>query len=223
MMAQYFHVPFSDKDTARELGARFDGDTKHWYADTVECIEQMRLHFDPITNPNPITTLMGEDRTFGGNHLHISMVPMSCWMRSVKACLDPHDWKRLSAGLRQRSNHTCELCGAKEDPKREEYLDVIARWEYSETGNVQTLKRLVSACQLCVKATNYGYSKLTGSETEVRHHFKATTGCDDDFLDQHICDAFGLWTQRSSNNQKWTMDLSLLSNNGIRLANKGGV
>lgn len=30
-MAQYFHVPYSDKDKARELGARFDGDTKHWY------------------------------------------------------------------------------------------------------------------------------------------------------------------------------------------------
>ncbi|WP_152906661.1 DUF5710 domain-containing protein [Stenotrophomonas maltophilia] len=221
-MAQYFHVPYSDKDKARELGARFDGDTKHWYADTVECIEQMRLHFDPITNPNPITTLIGEDRTFGGNHLYITMVPMSCWMRSVKACLDPSDWKRLSAGLRQRSNHKCELCGAKEDQKRSEYLDVIARWEYSDTGNLQTLKRFVSACQMCVRATNYGYSKLTSSETEVRHHFKATNGCDDDFLDKHIIEAFGLWTQRSANNQKWTMDLSLLSNNGIRLANKGG-
>ena len=222
MMAQYFHVPFIEKDKARALGGRFDSECKAWYADTTASTQSMSLHFTPISNPSPITTLTGEDRTYGGNHLHIAMVPMSCWMRSVKNALDASDWKRLSNGLRQRSNHTCELCGAVEDPKREEYLDVIARWHYNDASKVQTMKRLVSACQKCVRATNYGYSKLVGEETVVRHHFKAATGCDDEFLDNHICDAFGLWTQRSSNNQKWTMDLSLLTDNGIRLRQGGG-
>ncbi len=223
MAAQYFHVPYANKDTARDLGARFDGETKQWYADTQDSIEQMQQHFDAINDPNPIVELVGEDRTFGGNHLHITMVPMSCWMRSVKQAVDPSDWKRLSMGLRQRCNHTCELCGAVEDAKRNEYLDVLARWEYCDDSKTQKLKRLVSACQNCVKATNYGYSKLIGEEELVRHHFKSATKCDDDFLDQHICDAFGLWTQRSANNQKWSMNVSLLTNNGIHLARKGGV
>ncbi|MBA0233289.1 hypothetical protein D7Y50_03890 [Stenotrophomonas maltophilia] len=219
-MVQYFHVPYSEKDKAYDLGARFDRDCKTWFADQQSVIDSMKLHFAPVTNPHPITDLEGEDRTFGGNHLYIHLVPMSCWFHKLRPNIDNSDWKRLNAGLLLRSEHKCEICGAQQDPKREEFLDVILRWDYCDSSKTQILKRLVSACPLCVKATNYGYSKLVGEEDIVRQHFRKVTSTDDVFLDQHIVETFGLWAQRSANHQKWSLDLSLLTNNGIRLARR---
>ena len=102
----YLNVPFEEREDAKRLGARFDGDIKKWYIwnsnpKLNECKE--RWLTDRVI-------LTGEDRSYGGNELFIDLIPTTCWFQNVRYCVDPSDWDRLRNHIYNRVNNICEIC-----------------------------------------------------------------------------------------------------------------
>ena len=214
----YFQIPFSDKDKAKELGARWDASHRLWFTDDQVAANVLATAWKTLTDIGPITELPGEDREFGGNNLYVDLIPSSCWFTSVRYCIEPADWQRLSNGIRERADHKCEICGEGENKEAGLFLEAHERWEFiPETFN-QVLRRIICLCSLCHRTTHYGYAQVVGQEEMVKAHFIAINGVSREELDSHIQEAFEIWGER--NEQTWALDLSIIIDAGIRLKSK---
>ncbi|WP_052101476.1 DUF5710 domain-containing protein [Novilysobacter arseniciresistens] len=211
----YFQVPFNDKDIAKRSGARFDGDTKCWYAPDEQVANLLRKSFKEVENPAPITELPGEDREFGGNGLFVDLVPSSCWFTNVRYCIEDDDWARLSKGVRARAGQECEVCKGTVDAESGIFLEAHERWHFDEESGTQVLKRIICLCTACHRTTHYGLAQINGEADQVRAHFMAVNDCDEAELDRHVAHAFDTWQERNS--RDWALDLSIITNAGITL------
>lgn len=213
MDKQHFLVPFSDKDQAKALGARWDGQAGFWYAPNALVAERMQNRWPPL-NAQPLEALLpGEDRSFGGNGLFVDLVPQSCWFTNVRSCIDAASWARLSRLTRERANHRCEICGSAARAASKVYLEAHERWDYNADTSTQTLRRIVTLCTPCHLVTHWGYARVSGREALARKHFQAVSGWNNDTIDQHIIQAFAVWQARSQ--RAWYLDLSMLSMAGL--------
>ena len=207
----YLAVPFAEKDDAKTLGAKFDWDAKKWY------ILSDHKNFNIIhdrwkINTNPVV-LVGEDRTFGGNDLFVDLIPRSCWFTNVRYCVHSSDWDRLKKYVYERTNYTCECCNASTMD-----LEAHERWEYDDKTNVQRLVRLVALCHMCHTTTHIGKAGIDGKGEEALKHLMKVRNFTRDEAINHKNDAFELWAERSS--VDWKLDLSLITNNNIKLDKK---
>lgn len=207
----WLDVPFSEKDQAKALGARWDPVAKRWYDPRPPTTGLDRWAARP-----PIPDLLpGEDRAFGSG-LFVDMVPRTCWFTNVRTCVSQQDWERLRRMITGRADRRCEICGAVEDRKKQLWLEAHERWAYDEASGVQTLRRLICLCSACHLSTHFGYANVTGRTTEALTHLHQVTGMSAAQADRHIADAGRIWTQRSQ--RRWTLDLSMLTDAGITLA-----
>ena len=209
----YFQVPFSDKDKAKALGARWDTSHRLWFTDDQVVANALAITWKTLSDITPITALPGEDRQFGGNNLYVDLIPSSCWFVNVRYCIEPQDWQRLGVGIRKRAGKQCEICQAKEDKDAGTFLEAHERWEFIEATGEQILRRIICLCSLCHRTTHYGYAQVVGQEAEVREHFISVNGCSMGELNDHVQEAFEIWRQR--NDQAWTLDLSIITDAGI--------
>lgn len=79
-MKTYLSVPFSEKEEAKSLGAKWDPEKKQWYAPYGE--ENLVSRWSKIT-------MMGENREFGGNLFFVDLIPSSCWFKNVRSSIYP--------------------------------------------------------------------------------------------------------------------------------------
>jgi len=200
----YLHVPFDKKDEAKRLGAKWDKDLKRWFAPNGEKElvdrwgDEARL----------LTVLQGEDRTFGGDTLCVEFQPKSCWCKKIQYAIQSVDRARVQDFVFGRTNRTCETCGV-QDVERDFHLH--GRWEYAE--GTQRLVRLMALCDRCYESTHFGTAHYHGRREQAVAHLKQTMNRTDAECQEHINSAYKLLDQR--NKQDWTVDLSLLSSNGI--------
>jgi hypothetical protein len=204
----YLAVPYCDKNEAKDLGAKWDKKAKQWYAPkaNAELTERWPINETEIA-------LMGEDRTFGGDDLFVDLIPSTCWFTNVRYCVHPSEWDRLRRHVYERAGDRCESC------KLRRKLEAHERWSYNDETKVQKLERLVALCRKCHGATHMGFSKMKGKGDEAREHLKKCRKFTDSELDQHIQEASQLWRLRNKTN--WELDLTLMTNNGIRLVKDG--
>jgi len=207
----WLDVLFEEKDEAKAAGARYDPATKCWYAPRAGIPELERWALRP-----PIPTLLpGEDRSFGTG-LFVDLVPSSCWFTNVRSCVDKRDWNRLRTMIYSRAGNLCEACGASRDNQTSRYLEAHERWDYDDATATQTLRRLICLCTACHSATHYGLARIRGKSSEASAHLRAVTGLSTPSINRHIDGAFATWKRRSGH--AWTLDLSMLTDAGIRLA-----
>jgi hypothetical protein len=207
----YLDVPFSEKDAAKALGARWDPAVKRWYDPRPPTVGLDRWAARP-----PVPDLLpGEDRTFGAG-LFVDMVPRSCWFTNVRTCVSPQDWERLRRMITRRAGQQCEACGAGEDRAVQRWLEAHERWAYDEQTGVQALRRLICLCSACHLSTHLGYANVTGRADQALAHLRTVTGMTDAEVSRHVLDANALWTARSA--RVWTLDLSMLTDAGVTLA-----
>lgn len=154
--------------------------------------------------------LPGEDRLFGGSHLFVDLIPSSCWFKNVRACVSGTDWDRLRRVVYARAGHRCEICGTAGR------LDCHERWHYDERKGVQSLRRLIALCGLCHGATHIGFALTRGRGGQERRHIAKVNGWSAQDVEYHIEAAFEEWHRRNA--RKWTLDLAILENAGIRAA-----
>jgi len=203
-MVTFLDVPYSEKDEAKEMGAKWNPVKKSWFApnDENDLIKRW--------GENPLESLDGEDRTFGGNDLFVDMIPRTSWCKNIRtAILHKKDWVRLRKLACERTNYTCECCGSHHD------IEVHERFEYNEETQVQKLMRIVALCQQCHQSTHMGLAGINGKIKEAQQHLSKVRGFTPDELRSHIQEANSLWKKRSE--ITWTIDLSLVENNGIEI------
>ncbi|PRW62359.1 DUF5710 domain-containing protein [Actinopolyspora mortivallis] len=207
----WLDVPYGEKDRAKAAGARWDPTARRWYAPRPG-MEALRPWEALPEVPDP---LPGEDRTFGSG-LFVDLVPSSCWFTNVRSCVAERDWERLRRMLLRRAGYRCEICGRGEDRASRRRLEAHERWSYDETRSVQALRRLVCLCGDCHRTTHFGLAQVRGQAEAAFEHLRAVTGMSREQAEAHVDEAFALWRRRSA--RAWTLDLSLLTEAGITLA-----
>jgi hypothetical protein len=214
----YLLVPFSRKDEAKRMGAKWDPVVRKWYAPAINgvCSAQLLSEFAEFQYVN----MIGEDRQFGGNTLFVDLVPRSCWFSNARSCIDEKDWERFRHTIYGRANHTCEACGVVCKNGKDHdgtWLEAHERWSYDEDKSIQRLERIVALCHWCHRATHMGLAGILGERDKATEHLKKIRGFTDDGAEDHIFEAFETWTKR--NNTIWSLDLSILLNSGINVIN----
>lgn len=213
-MTQYFRIPHSDKDRAKQLGARWDATVHHWYADNEATAKALSAHWGVVLNPpTPLSEFPGEDRTFGPAKTEVDMLPSSCWTTTYASCISKADDRRIRLGVRQRCGSTCELCQAKEDAQRGIYVGVMPRYAYVDGR--QVLRRLMGVCSTCADAVEYGQTQSRGLGGIAKRHLMAVNDWSGAEAQQHIQRAYELWSERSR--QEWALDLSILEAAGLEV------
>ena len=207
-MKIYLSVPYEEKDQAKKLGAKWDPIERKWYAPEGQESLMQRWSILP-----PLTTLVGEDRSFGGNQLFVDLIPSSCWFTNVRYCVASNEWDRLRTLVYERSDHKCECCGVATD-----WLEAHERWHFDTTTKTQKLMRIIALCEDCHEATHMGLANIRGRRKEATQHLIDVTKMTPDAAEKHIDEAFALWEERNKNN--WELDLSLITNSGIILRKK---
>lgn len=202
----YLNVPFSEKDEAKSLGARWDNAQRKWYAPNGESALVERWG----TQARPLETLEGEDRTFGQAGLHIDLFPKSCWCKKIRFAMDRDEADRVQDLVLGRVNRTCEACGIQDVDKR---FDMHGRWSYDDATKTQTLVRLVAMCEDCFDVTHFGAASYAGRRDRAMAHWQHVTGRTYEECKLHIDQAYA--RMHTLNETDWKVDVSLLTRNGV--------
>ena len=163
----------------------------------------------PTINTNPVI-LTGEDRSYGGNELFVDLIPYTCWFKNVRSSTHSSDWDRLRNHVYSRVNYTCECCHIKTHK-----IEAHERWHYDDDTKTQKLVRLVALCPMCHRTTHIGMAGKIGKGSEALEHLKKVRNFTHEEALEHKKEAFRVWRER--NGITWKLDLSLLTNNNIKL------
>jgi hypothetical protein len=203
----WLDVPFSEKDEAKVLGARWDPEARNWYAPRPGMPGLARWERLPEVLP-------GEDRNFGSD-LFVDLIPETSWFRNVRSAVDPADWHRLRTMVYGRVGQRCEICGSPANKPGGTWLEAHERFSYNNATRVQALRRLICLCTHCHTATHFGLARLKGKSGQAMAHLEAVTGMTHAQAVEHIDQAFTLWQSRSA--VTWTLDLSMITKAGITI------
>lgn len=203
----YLDVPYDDKNEAKSLGAKWDKDVKKWYS-TTDCnilVERWGIEARVLTN------FKGEDRYYGGQQLCVEFMPKSCWCKKIQYAVQKSDQTRFCDYVLGRVNRTCETCGLQDTQCN---YQIHGRWSYDEETQTQTLVRLMALCDNCYESTHFGTTHFNGRKQEAIAHLKKTNKYTDTEVQTHINDAYE--SLKQLNQYKWKINLSLLTENGIK-------
>ena len=211
----WLDVPYADKDAAKVHGARWDSEARRWYDPRPTTPELQRW----AALPELPDLLPGEDRTFGSG-LFVDLIPTTCWFTNVRSCVAPRDWERIRRMVTRRAGYTCEACGAAENRADRRWLEAHERWKYDHRASTQSLRRLVCLCADCHRVTHYGLAEVQGTAEQALQHLMSVNELDLPNAKRHVAIAFDYWRARSR--RTWTLDLSILTRQGIELASPTG-
>lgn len=204
-MVVYLNIPYKEKKVAKEYGAIWDKDIKRWFC------EDESNELCNIYERYKEISIIGEDRTFGGDELYIDMIPKTSYFKNVRSLFNDTDWNLIRHHIYERSSHRCECCGV----KRFKYLDAHERWIYDYETKTQKLIRIIALCRPCHQATHFGHSKKTKNIDKIKEHLKKVKKINDIELENHIREAYNIWNDR--NKIEWIIDTSIISNSGFEI------
>jgi len=170
----------------------------------------------PAWSDGPLSRTFCPARTdpFGAG-LFVDLVPSSCWFTNVRSCVDVRDWDRLRRRVYGRAGQRCEVCGAEPDHDRDVRLEAHERWDFLETPRVQKLIRLICLCNQCHEVTHFGFAQVQGTDQRALAHLMTVGGLSRRQAEEHVQRAFRTWEARSR--ATWTLDLSMLTDAGVRI------
>lgn len=205
----FLDVPFAEKDEAKRLGARWDSARRQWYAPRGEPALVERWG----TAARQLTSLAGEDRTFGADELRMEFFPKSCWCKKVRYAIDRDEVPRVEDLVFGRVNRTCETCGLQDLDKP---FHLHGRWDYDEPTHTQKLVRLMALCDDCFNVTHFGATSYAGRRDYATAHWMKVTGRTFSECTGVVDAAYD--RMRELNEHEWHLDLSLLADNGVTCA-----
>ena len=207
----WLDVPYSDKDEAKDHGARWDPAARRWYAPRPDMAGLARW----IALPDVPDLLPGEDRAFGDG-LFVDLVPSSCWFTNVRSCVSQQHWERLRRMIVGRARQRCEICRRPADRMTGRWLEAHERWAYDSAASVQSLRRLICVCTDCHEATHFGLATIKGRDAQAIKHLRAVTGLSHQEAELLVEAAFETWHARSRT--EWHLDLAILTGAGITVS-----
>ncbi len=192
-------VPYSEKDAAKAMGAKWDPVDRVWYVSGADHPAVRRW-------PPPPSVLPDEDRSFGGSMLFVDLIPQSCWFTNARSALSHAEWQQVRLLVGGRARWHCEICGS-------EGNHIHERWHYDQTNLRQSLRRLVCLCADCHLSTHFGFANVSGKTDEALEHLCRVNNWSVDQARTHVDEAFDVWLSR--NRFHWELDLTILTNAGF--------
>jgi hypothetical protein len=189
------NVPYSEKDEAKALGARWNPEKKKWYVpDGVDSTQFSR--WTEAWKAADSTQKIQEIRS-----LFIDLVPKTAWFSNLRSELTVDEWEKVKKATFTAANYLCEVCGGR-GPKHP--VECHERWLYDSKDKVQTLTRTVALCPACHESTHFGLARVKGRAHEAKQHLMQVNGWNDAQAMQHIQGAMDEWVSRSK--IQWKLD-----------------
>ena len=190
----YLNVPYSQKDFAYKLGAKWDPEYRKWYVTSGTDLTPFRPWYPPISNPR----------------LTIELVPSTCWWSNVRSNVSKSDWDRLRKHTYKKASYRCEICGGVGEKHPVECHEI---WNYNESTRVQTLERLIALCPNCHSVKHIGFTQLQGRASEAINHLAKVNNWNLSQALIYLFECFETWQKRSQ--YEWQLDISYLEQLGI--------
>jgi len=200
----YLSVPYCDRFDAKRLGCTWDHIRKRWYIHSGK-----GYYEDCVSRWMTKQKLEGEDRKFGGNELFVDLIPKTSYYENARKAFPRSEWDKIRFGVYDRADYKCECCNACSK------LEAHERWHYDFKTKTQKLVRIVALCRPCHRVTHMGHSYHNGWYQETYNHLIKVRGFTDNEAGSHLDEAYAIHKIRG--NVQWTIDLSLLVNNGFKL------
>lgn len=140
----FLNVPFSQKDEAKALGAKWNAKVKRWYI------------------PNGV-----DIEKFDKWMLSIELVPKTAWYKNLRAELTKDEWENVKRKTFIMANYVCEICGGRGSAHPVECHEV---WKYDIDAKVQTLVRTIALCPACHEVKHFGLANLKGRFKIAMNH-----------------------------------------------------
>jgi hypothetical protein len=144
--------------------------------------------------------------------LIIELVPSSCWWSNVRSNVTQAEWDRIRKEVYVRANYQCEICGGKGSSHPVECHEI---WGYNLKTKTQLLVKFVALCPNCHEVKHMGLANVRGRAEQALSWFMKINKLEREKAMAHIKRAFSEWQQRSE--MEWKLDVSLLSQYGIKL------
>lgn len=191
-------VPYSEKDEAKRLGARWHAERRTWFVPETISTAPFARWF-PVERPKV--------------ELYVDLVPRSAWFSNLRSELQPSEWAACKKLTFQRAKYRCEVCGGRGP---DHPVECHERWSYDDELGVQTLIGLIALCPDCHEATHIGSARIKGRFDEARAHLMAVNGWSETQVDNHVDEAFEVWLRRSE--AQWLLDATWLLECGVELS-----
>lgn len=233
-MTLFIDVPYSQKDEAKAMGARWDSARKAWFIpDALHAQDRGHIlcrfpllktdHDQPKGIPFAMTrtdfVFPGEDRTFDngvGQRLYPDMIPSTCWFTNVRSAVAPRHWSAVRRAILLRAGNRCECCGTSHGASHNGssiQLECHERWSFDVSTGIQTLVRLIAVCGPCHQVIHFGLAEVKGLRDETLAHFMKVTRFNLKQAESTIDKAWSEWRWRSG--RTWTLDISMIERAGI--------
>jgi Domain of unknown function (DUF5710) len=199
----YLNVPYSQKDTAKSLGARWDQGTRRWFVPSKIPIDQFNQWL-PVKRPSKPTQQQPR--------LTIKLVPKSCWYSNVRSEVTPQSWELLKKRTFKAANYRCEICGGQGNQHPVECHEV---WDYDDVRHIQRLVRLIALCPACHECKHIGFANVRGRGDIAAAHLASVNQWSAAVVSDYIGGCFKLWERRSQ--FKWDLDISCLESLSVGL------
>lgn len=194
-METTLQVPFSEKEEAKRVGARWNATGKVWFAPEGADLSWF-MKWLPQVHKN--------------KELYVNMVPGKSKVASLRKWLKPDEWKALTQKIYKNAKYKCEICRGRGSVRM-----VVAheRWAYDDALKMQTLVSIDSLCPKCSCVT----SIHKGSNIWLfKKHLMKVNDWPESMADSHIESSLSLWNERSKIG--WDIDMTHLLTLGIALS-----
>ena len=94
-------------------------------------------------------------------------------------------------------------------------LEAHERWSYDDKTNIQKLERIVALCHRCHSVTHSGLAQMRGLSNQADKHLMKVNRWTKKKVLNHHREQTNIWRER--NKIKWNIDLSIITNSGIKL------
>ena len=189
----YLNVPYAEKDTAKQLGAKWDAKAKRWFiASELPSNSFAQWLPESIYDTAP-------------PKLTIELVPETCWFSNVRSEVTPKVWEILKTLTFQKANDHCETCGGQGSRHPVECHEV---WDYNDTQHLQTLVRLIALCPACHECKHIGFACSRGRGEIAAAHLARVNRWSISRTNDYIESCAQLWQTRSQ--FQWTLDISYI-------------
>lgn len=186
----YLDVPYSNKDQAKALGARWDNDAKKWYVPE---------NMDP--------KLFGS--WLGSAPMTIELVPESAWYKNVRANVTPEEWDMIRRSVYREFGYNCNICGGKGP---EHPVEAHEKWRFEKGAdgqpNWQILDNIVALCPDCHEVKHIGLAELNGRGNEAAERLAMLNNWTIGQAEVYLNNQFNTWEQRGR--MEWQLEISLL-------------
>lgn len=214
----YLDVKFADKDKAKGLGARWDGQAKLWYCFKGSEDSFTKWLFKGDIPERDLRVIDESKWIYPANKeigLYADLIPSSSFCENLRSGIEVKDWDLIRKAVYRLGKYKCEICNGVGDKHP---VEAHERWHFDIDNLVQVLKGVSCLCPKCHLATHFGFAQTQGKDDIAVEHMKLVNNWTDEDVNQHIVLAFDTWNFRSGLN--WKLDVSWLKDCEIPLSEK---